>query len=319
MSTLIGLASSNWIIVWVSLEINTLAICYLISKESESYKANQNNPIRYFLIQAISSAVILVSTTIVIRKYTEIIIILILVLKTGGWPIHMWYLKIVRNIRIKIKSFLILLTWQKILPILIISSVINRKDTINLVVFFSLARALTPILKLNKNLRFKRIMGLSSLNNNGWILLRRIASRTLFVCLIVFYSWTLILTLEFFKKIEKKLQSIKENPWTSLRVVGNLRGLPPFTIFWVKVLIVRKFLEIGVPSEIIFMLISIACLILYHYLWIGLSETALSPKKRQIIQKIKRNNNLNLKILVSSILSIRLILIYRLNREGLSW
>jgi NADH:ubiquinone oxidoreductase subunit 2 (subunit N) len=65
-------------------------------------------------------------------------------------------------------------------------------------------------------------------------------------------------------------------------VVANIGGIPPLTIFWGKILVIKTLLESGFPTEIVLVIIALACFFLYFYMWIPINETVKTPTKTQI-------------------------------------
>lgn len=66
------------------LEINTLAICFMISKDAREEKKTQEASINYYLIQVISSVAILISIVPEQTLITEIVLVIALLIKIGA-------------------------------------------------------------------------------------------------------------------------------------------------------------------------------------------------------------------------------------------
>jgi len=136
-------------------------------------------------VQIIASVFLLVVLTIEEKNLTRIGAMCAMLLKIGNWPFQAWYLWIIEKIGIKIKSLFILTTWQKILPAVIVLSVTKNDNNINTLGVIALARVLAPIFKMSYDISIEKIIAMSSLNNNGWVLVTVIISlKTLLVFMI---------------------------------------------------------------------------------------------------------------------------------------
>lgn len=272
ISTILGLCSSNWVIIWMRLEINTLRICYLISKDTKTIKLTNQPVFLYYLVQAIASLAFLIATTTTTSPtpLSSIIVLTRLITKIGCWPIHLWYIKLISNLEIKTMSILTIMRWQKILPLIVLSITKIRKILPWLIVIIT-GCILSSMAKLSKTISTKRIIALSSLNNNGWLIIVRVLSTQIFLLFLTIYALTLCITLKILKDIKTKTFYLLTF-WSSCIILSNLGGLPPLSIFWAKVMVIKQVLNSSFPSEICILLIISACYLLYHYLWIGVNN-----------------------------------------------
>lgn len=304
ISTLIGISRTSWVIVWICLEVNTLAMCWVLSKESKNLKYRGNTTITYYLVQVITSIVILSLSNQEERMMRSTLIVIAILAKIGAWPIHLWYIKIIDSIEIEQKSMLIVITWQKILPIILVVSINLGAYIIIILTTLRLATLIVPLVKLSKKSSVKRIIALSSLNNNAWLIISIIASLKCFRIFLTLYSTTLAITLKSLRKITTKIITINLTFWSSLLVIGNMGGLPPLTIFWSKVIVLKITILRQVSTELALILIISACYILYHYLWIGNYETSKKPNKQQLAIKPESTNKLIWWVRISRIVGL---------------
>ena len=66
------------------IEVNTLAMCFIITKDSNKEKTKNINTISYFLVQIISSSLIIILVTRQRKLPTiEILLVLCLIIKIG--------------------------------------------------------------------------------------------------------------------------------------------------------------------------------------------------------------------------------------------
>lgn len=317
-STVIGVCSSRWLIIWVCLEINTLAICWIITKDSKQEKQKETATFIYFIIQVITSILVIITALQQERLVCYLTIIILLIIKIGVWPIHIWYIKLINSLEIKQPSMMVVITWQKILPIILI---IRIREKINIKIILTLlvvSTLVTPITNLIKELSIKRIIALSSFNNNAWLLVSASTSLLAFSCFLTLYASTLIVTLKRMWILTKKTEKIILPFWSSILVVRNIGGLPPLTMFWSKILVVKSIIRATIPTEMSLILIITACYFLYHYLWITLNETSWTPNKIQHSTN-KQTIQLTSIITATRVAGTILLVTLGLTQRDLSW
>ena len=316
LSTIIGLSRSSWITVWVCLEINTLAICWVISKNRKEGKYQESPIFLYYIIQVIASVVLLVLATSQESAISQTLLIFCLLIKIGVWPIHLWYMKLIDSIEIKQRSILLVITWQKILPIILILRILEKEEIKLLILALAVITLATPVTNLIKSLSVKRILASSSLNNNGWLIVASVCCINTFFLFLLIYSITLWVTLK--RIITITLKSIKTGIpfWSGTLVVSNIGGLPPLTMFWAKVLIIKRAIESEIPREVLLSLVLIACYFLYHYLWITLNEIAWRPTKSQNTYKSNKEVKTTKIVTLTRMLSFILLLTLGLTLKG---
>lgn len=244
----------------------------------------------YYLIQVLLS-IIIVSWVFYSNKERSVInlIVCIAILrKLGIWPFHGWYVKLITTIEIRQKAIIVVITWQKILPVMLIIALQISEALILAALIVIGGTILASLSQLNYKIEIKKIIAISSINNNSWILLRALVSMQCFFTFLRLYSVTLILTLKIIEKIIEKYKYVVKNFWINTLLVRNVSGLPPLALFWGKITVVKIIIKREIPTEIALMLILSACLLIYHYLWITLRETTHSPEKSQIKLKTKK-------------------------------
>jgi len=262
-------------------------MCTTIAKEIKKWKLQESPTLMYYLIQVTASILLLARVRIEASALTGPVIILTLITKIGAWPLHLWYIKLIRIIEIKYKRITIVITWQKILPVILISSMIEKEIYSTLIIRVLCITIIVPLSRLTSKLSIKRVMALSSFNNNGWLLAAALTSLSTFWTFLILYRSTLLVTLKALNMIKNKRTAINLPFWASLLVVSNIGGLPPITIFWAKILVVKTII-LEAPTELAIVLIITACYLLYHYLWIVLNEISLIPTKTQLTKSTER-------------------------------
>ncbi len=300
LSTIIGRRSSRWLIIWGALEFNTLAICYIIVKEINKEKEKLTPVIEYIVIQEIASTILLLASIIPPSKVRILALTSSLLIKIGAWPLHLWYTNFLQTLKIRSIRFLLITTWQKLLPLTIIFSR-NLEDSWR--VFFLariLGRRLSPLLSINKIQTTKIIIILISLNGNGWLLLTTLTSPRIFFIFFTIYRITILLTLKFLEIIKNK-NRVRTTSWETIVIIRNLRGLPPMAIFWAKSAVLIKTMSLGLSQRVAVILVIVACVLAYYILWTGLNRCTVEPKKTQLILQKEREKYSTLAVQLSAI------------------
>jgi len=309
-STIIGITSTRWLRVWIILEINVLAICGILSSRIKTTKKRESPTFMYYLVQVILSILIITWVFYSNKENTPInlLVSIAIIRKIGIWPIHGWYVKLITTIEIKQKAIIVIITWQKILPPILILTLQIAQTLTTTVLIIIRGTILASLSKLMYKIEIKKIIAITSINNNAWILLRALVSIQCFFTFIALYSAALTITLKIMEKIRKKSKHLIKTFWVNVLLIRNLSGLPPLRLFWGKIIVVKIIIKREIPTEIAIVLIISACLLMYHYLWITIGETSQSPQKSQISIKEDKEVKIILLITTSRIVGIGLFL-----------
>ena len=255
--------------IWLMLELNF--ICFVRLLRQEFRVANRNGNLYYFLIQRLGRVFILLRILIFLIwniKLFSLIFFSAILLKLGSAPFQFWYLKLIQ--KISWKNIWLLSVWQKFIPLILLkfsSSVI--------LILFGAINVLTRRLSSVKQKKIKKILGLSSLFSLGWVI-SVIALSEIWLWFILGYGLVLINLI--LSLINTQLLSV-ENLESSLRNPINLlvfflnllivRGIPPFIVFYLKILILSLLIEFSFFIVLIYLIISV--FIIYIYLIIRFS------------------------------------------------
>lgn len=305
LSTILCFSSQSWLMMWIFIEINTVRFCRIIMKEIKYLNKKNPSSLLYLLIQCVSSLIFLVF--IIIISETRFILIFPIILKTGRWPFHLWYISALNYLNLKINTIFIIISWQKLIPIFIIINV--RFDNLTIIIFILLTLIL-PISILKDLINFKKVIILSSVNNNSWFLLSTFLSYNVIIIYFLIYSLSLKITIRIIGNI-KELIFVKNKItlWIIFFLFGNLCGIPPLFVFFRKLIIVKVLTRFNI--EFIFLMILCSCYFSYFYLQRGLNYYLyFSPVKNIIIKEISINDKL-LNMFIFTII-ILLIFIYLL-------
>lgn len=266
------------------LEVNSISICFLISKEIKKEKFKENSTLTYLIIQVVGSLIIIIGGLQNREIYTQLMIAGV-ILKIGAWPLHTWFIKIISLIKIKWNSLLIIITIQKI-PAIYLLTILNIKNShISFIVCVSVISTLIPLRNISENSRIKEIIALSSLRINGWLIVSTIISIEVTSMFATFYFITIWLSLKILRSQEIKNFITEGKFWKYCLIISNIGGIPPFTIFWRKAILVKKMIQFNSFKEILIIIIISSGVLLYFYI-VSLNTNIIeSPKKTQFVRK----------------------------------
>nr|YP_010321806.1 NADH dehydrogenase subunit 2 [Stenochironomus tobaduodecimus]UKO33033.1 NADH dehydrogenase subunit 2 [Stenochironomus tobaduodecimus] len=302
ISSLISISSFSWFNMWMGLEINLLSFIPLIMKLTDNLSSTEAS-IKYFLIQAFSSNLLLFfiiffsffslnhsSKNLILNFF----IILVISMKMGTAPFHIWFIQISENLNWM--NNLILMTWQKIAPLIIISYCFN----FFLFNFLSLYTILIGTIGGLNQISLRKLMAYSSINHLGWLLLSimiNMNSFKLYFFMYVITTMTISImfnTFNFFflNQLFNKTFSIYLKFLLNLPIL-SLGGLPPLLGFFPKWMV----LEMLIKFNFIFLSLYICYFslfaiffyirIMYNFLLLNHFETKISYKKKNNLFSLK--------------------------------
>ncbi len=193
--------------------------------------------IAYFLIQAISSFLILIFYIYSMPCFLTFSILI----KLSMFPFFIWYI----NLIYRFPNFMFWLTrtLHKVPAILIIKTFSLSLDPSVLWVSIILTTFVRGVIILTI-LDFRIVLVLSSVGNNSWFLLSQMTNSLIFLLFICTYALRLFYILNTFKGLSKPMPaSSLFSPSYPVRFwVLSLSGMPPFPVFYVKMLVILNLL-----------------------------------------------------------------------------
>nr|YP_009348606.1 NADH dehydrogenase subunit 2 [Pachychilon pictum]BAW88003.1 NADH dehydrogenase subunit 2 [Pachychilon pictum] len=292
LGTTLTFASSHWLLAWMGLEINTLAIVPLMAQHHHPRAVEATT--KYFLIQATAAAMILFASTTnawimgewdinnMSSPIASAMIIAALALKIGLAPMHFWMPEVLQGL--DLLTGLIMSTWQKLAPLALIVQTAQAVDPLLLTILGLTSTLVGGWSGLNQT-QLRKILAYSSIAHMGWMLIvLQYAPQLTLLALATYILMTsaafLTLKLSSATKINTLTTVWSKSPiltTTTALVLLSLGGLPPLTGFMPKWLILEELTKQSLPLTATIMALA-ALLSLYFYLRLCYAMTlTISP------------------------------------------
>nr|YP_009387905.1 NADH dehydrogenase subunit 2 [Chelidonichthys kumu]YP_010145260.1 NADH dehydrogenase subunit 2 [Chelidonichthys spinosus]ART64946.1 NADH dehydrogenase subunit 2 [Chelidonichthys kumu]QOW83863.1 NADH dehydrogenase subunit 2 [Chelidonichthys spinosus]QQN90861.1 NADH dehydrogenase subunit 2 [Chelidonichthys spinosus] len=291
LGTTITFASSHWLLAWMGLEINTLAILPLMAQHHHPRAVEATT--KYFLIQATAAAMLLFASTTnawltgqwdiqqMAHPLPVTLITLALALKLGLAPLHAWLPEVLQGL--DLTTGLILSTWQKLAPFALLLQMQPPCPT--LLMAIGIISTLIGGWGGLSQTQLRKILAYSSIAHLGWMILVLLFSPSLTLLalstyIVMTFSMFLVFKLNTSTNINTLATSWAKAPvLTSLTplILLSLGGLPPLTGFMPKWLILQELTKQDLAPAATLAALA-ALLSLYFYLRLSYAMTlTMSP------------------------------------------
>nr|AWH62910.1 NADH dehydrogenase subunit 2 [Hydrotaea leucostoma] len=272
MGTMISISANSWLGAWMGLEINLLAFIPLMS---DNKLMSTEASLKYFLTQALASSVFLFAVILFLLNsnklnsnyFMEMILFSSLLLKSGSAPFHFWFPNVMEGL--SWTNSLILMTWQKIAPLMLISYIIFKPLMILSIILSSIIGALGGLNQTS----LRKLMAYSSINHLSWMLMAMYNSTILWMTYFMFYSlltFSMIYMFNMFKisHINQLFSLFYYNKMMKFMLFFNLLslgGLPPFLGFLPKMLVIQS-LTLNNQLFLLTIMVIMTLITLYFYM-----------------------------------------------------
>nr|YP_010636375.1 NADH dehydrogenase subunit 2 [Cyphocaris challengeri]WBQ48845.1 NADH dehydrogenase subunit 2 [Cyphocaris challengeri] len=228
-SILMTISSNSWFIAWVAMEVNLLSFVPLMCTPLTLYKLEST--MKYFLIQAIASALIIVSIFLIPLQFIlQYLFIMALLMKMGAAPSHQWLPSIVEGLSWYLLTSL--LTLQKINPLILLSLLYSTINNLLLFVYVFTSALIGSVGGL-LHTSLRKILAFSSISHLSWLITSIMISN--WIWMLYFSVYTLILlsiTITLHKNNISSLNNLFNKNNSSIMTplyFMSLSGLPPLT------------------------------------------------------------------------------------------
>nr|UMB50414.1 NADH dehydrogenase subunit 2 [Chiloglanis macropterus] len=280
LGTTLTFMSSHWLLAWMGLEINTLAIMPLMAQHHHPRAAEATT--KYFLAQATAAATILFASTInawttgewnitcLTHPIATTLAMMALALKVGLAPVHFWMPSVMQGL--DLPTGLIMATWQKLAPFALIIQIAQTTHPQLLTTLALLSVFIGGWGGLNQT-QLRKILAYSSIAHLGWMMIIVQLKPQLTILALTIYIMMTSATFLTFKLLSATKINMLATSWSKsplMMVIATLAllslgGLPPLTGFMPKWLILQELTTQGLPMIATIMALS-ALLSLYFYL-----------------------------------------------------
>nr|AMH85357.1 NADH dehydrogenase subunit 2 [Marmarodeceia marmorata] len=302
--TMITVSANSWLGAWMGLEINLLSFIPLMSDTNNLMSTEAS--LKYFLTQALASAVLLFAIILLLMEtktiqmysnnFSSMMIVSALLLKSGTAPFHFWFPNVMEGL--SWINALILMTWQKIAPLMLISYIMFKPLMMLTIILSTLIGAL---MGLNQT-SLRKLMAYSSINHLGWMLASMYSSENLWLIYFLMYSFLSFTLISFFNLFKTfhlnqlftlflNSKILKFSLFFNLLSLG---GLPPFLGFFPKWMVIQYMTMNNQLFLLIFMLM-MTLIVLYFYIRLCYSAFMLNYFENNWMN-MSFFNSLNMKI-----------------------
>nr|YP_009420026.1 NADH dehydrogenase subunit 2 [Nautilus pompilius]ASO66664.1 NADH dehydrogenase subunit 2 [Nautilus pompilius] len=277
IGTMISLSSNHWLGVWIGLELNLMSFLPIMLGSGSLFESE--SAIKYFIIQALASSAILMMSMATFytssswdilltqSEISSIIFMILLLIKLGGVPFHFWLPNIAPSL--SWSSCFLLLTWQKIAPMLLI---VYMNNSPNHLLLLGAISALVGSLGGINQTSLRILLTYSSISHTGWMICALLLDTSVFAIYLMTYlflssSIFLIISQDntsSFTQLNKK-KVTNTSSIVLLTSLLSLGGLPPLMGFFPKLLVVLLMMQTNMYPCIL-LLFTGSLISLYYYL-----------------------------------------------------
>nr|YP_009000248.1 NADH dehydrogenase subunit 2 [Rapisma xizangense]AHA35654.1 NADH dehydrogenase subunit 2 [Rapisma xizangense]ARO47932.1 NADH dehydrogenase subunit 2 [Rapisma sp. 1 NS-2017] len=277
--TLISISSSSWIGAWMGLELNLISFIPLMINLKDMISTESS--LKYFLSQAFASLILLFSVILLSffdilnfnspNYYFNIILNSTLLLKMGAAPFHFWFPEVMEGLNWILS--IILMTWQKIAPMILISYSIDYNFFIIIILISIFIGSVGGLNQIS----LRKLMAYSSINHIGWLLSSFLISNFywwIYFCFYSFLSFSIVYLFYKFKifYFSQLFSFLNYYPILKFLLFCNflsLGGLPPFLGFLPKWIIIQNLVFENL--FLVIMMIIFTLITLFYYIRITYS------------------------------------------------
>nr|YP_009057641.1 NADH dehydrogenase subunit 2 [Myrmeleon immanis]AHY39224.1 NADH dehydrogenase subunit 2 [Myrmeleon immanis] len=272
MGSIISISSNSWLGAWMGLEINLLSFIPLLTN-LKSLTSTESS-LKYFIVQALASTSLLFVILMMsfyhnfsfnYNNYLNIILNSALLMKMGAAPFHSWFPEVMEGLN-WVMSF-ILMTWQKIAPMVLISYCLMNEFIFFIIILSVFIGSIGGFNQTN----LRSLMAYSSINHLGWMLSSLLISMNYWLMYFMFYTMLSLSIIILFYQFNifyfsQIFSSLSNNPILKFSLFCNflsLGGLPPFTGFLPKWIIIQNLSMSNLTLVVIMVILTLITLFFY--------------------------------------------------------
>nr|AJE63381.1 NADH dehydrogenase subunit 2 [Rhina ancylostoma] len=323
LGTTITFIGSHWLLIWMGLEINTMAIIPLMIQQQHPRAVEATT--KYFLVQASASMLLLFAGTTnawttgqwniteMMNPLSATLITTALALKIGLAPMHFWLPEVLQGL--DLITGLILSTWQKLAPFAILLQ-LNHLLNSNLLNLFGILSIIMGGWGGLNQTQLRKILAYSSITHLGWmVIILHYAPNLTMLNLILYIIMTTSLFLLFNTLNSTKINSIASSTTKSpmltiitLTTLLSLGGLPPLTGFMPKWLILQEMTKQNLMTLTITMALATLLSLFFYLRLCYITTLTLSPNPITLMSTWRtKTTQPNLTLTITTSISLLLL------------
>nr|YP_009364875.1 NADH dehydrogenase subunit 2 [Aiolopus thalassinus]ARJ31497.1 NADH dehydrogenase subunit 2 [Aiolopus thalassinus] len=296
MGTILSISSNSWMGIWMGLEINLLSIIPMLTDNNN--KMINESSIKYFIIQAMASTMLLMSILLIQMKFSmwweeenipSMMIMSSMLMKIGAAPFHFWLPEVMSSS--SWMNCLLLMTWQKIAPMVVMSYCIKMSIFTFMVITLSII--VGAIGGLNQT-SLRQIMAYSSISHLGWMISSMIISENvweLYFYIYVVLNTIMIMTFKmmnlfFLNQLYLNNNMKMEIKFMMILSLLSLGGMPPMLGFLPKWIVIQSLIDNNMTTMMLIM-IALTTITLYYYMRISFSAIIMSYNENSWMMSMK--------------------------------
>nr|YP_010329401.1 NADH dehydrogenase subunit 2 [Haemaphysalis campanulata]UNO53832.1 NADH dehydrogenase subunit 2 [Haemaphysalis campanulata] len=263
LTIITSISTKNWFIFWLMMEMNMMMFIPILKQNKME---NCNSMITYFIIQSFASIMFFMGSMMMMFNFSIINSMLIniaLMIKLAMIPFHSWLILISETL--DYNSFMLILTIQKMIPLLIMNEMIN-----SIVYYISIISLIFSSFMIFNLKLFKKILIFSSISHLSWMIIIMYSSSNFWVSYMMMYFIMIFSITKILKKtnvfliLDLMKSKISNNDKISLIIyLMSLGGMPPFMGFIIKFLAINIIIKYSIMSMIILIMSSLINIFIY--------------------------------------------------------
>nr|YP_010175189.1 NADH dehydrogenase subunit 2 [Olidiana tongmaiensis]QSJ61407.1 NADH dehydrogenase subunit 2 [Olidiana tongmaiensis] len=263
-----SMSASNWIMLWTGLEMMLMSFIPIMNSKKTTYSESM---MKYFIMQSISSALLMMSMMMILTKMdSKFIMMTAMLIKLAIAPMNMWFISSLEGINTEM--LMTVLITMKITPLMIMSYM-NLK--LNMIIMYSMVT--TTMLIINQT-SMKKIIGHSSIFNLT-LLLSLVSMSSMWMYYLLIYSMMTMSIINMIKTIKIKFinqlimseqsKIMKLNLWI---LMMSFMGMPPFLGFMNKIMVFEALMNM---KELTILMVMIMSSMSIAFTYMRLSYTSM--------------------------------------------
>nr|YP_009564023.1 NADH dehydrogenase subunit 2 [Ibacus alticrenatus]QAX91373.1 NADH dehydrogenase subunit 2 [Ibacus alticrenatus] len=304
LGAITSISSTSWFMVWIGLELNLMTFIPLITSKFNQFPSEA--ALKYFLIQALGSSLIILASPLILNSEIFMLSMLMaLLLKLGAAPFHFWVPSIMEGLNWN--QCVILMTIQKAAPLSLITHLTHQTKVYYIIIFSAILSSIFGSLGGLNQTSLRKILAFSSINHLSWMLIAITLSDYSWIMYFTFYSlisssvifWFNTQQFFYFSQLFSKPSTSAYLHMSSALTLLSLGGLPPFSGFIPKLIIIEIMTSKNMFFPLFFLILS-TLITLYYYLRMSIIFFMMTTTKTKSLHTFMTHFKSNMSPIMTS-------------------